>query len=414
MTDPSLQVAQTTEGADSQFDALLEEAVSRGTPRVPPYPLTALRLQKILASDDYSVNDLVNEMRADPVFAGNILRLANTSFYRRGGEVTSLPVAVGRIGARELTRLAMSAALAQVSTSGGPLRELRRRAWREAVASALLCEALAELQGADPAESFVAGLLHDVGKTLAIGVAEDLIVKKGQNQARSSESWWQLIERYHIRLGVTLAERWQLPGALGAAIALHHDRAEQDGALIKRVNCADAIVSLMESHLEVTSDAVAALGLDAKTAEALSKRISRVPEFITAFEAESPEDDVSRRSMPSPILSAPKTEFVAAPVTKLLIETHGGVFSGQPWVVCGISSNALIVQSSVLVPSHLLIDLSLKPSGIRFWAIVFRCEQLGDSKPAVYELTLRPFALNAEATSKWNELVATACLSGAA
>ena len=102
----------TTQPSDDRGSPLakaLDEAVSRGTVRVPPYPSTALQLQAVLAKDDYGTQALVDAMRTDQVFTGNLLRLANSPIYRRGNDVTSIAMAVQRVGARELTRLAMAA-----------------------------------------------------------------------------------------------------------------------------------------------------------------------------------------------------------------------------------------------------------------------------------------------------------------
>ncbi|MER2559348.1 MAG: HDOD domain-containing protein [Myxococcaceae bacterium] len=99
---------------------MLAEAVRKDSIRVPPYPMTAMKLQQVLARPDYLQSELVNAMRTDAVFTGNLLRLANSPFYRRGEAVTSLQVAVGRIGAKELTRLAMAATVTQASTGAGP------------------------------------------------------------------------------------------------------------------------------------------------------------------------------------------------------------------------------------------------------------------------------------------------------
>ena len=105
--------------------AALEELVSQGAARVPPYPSTALRLQAVLARE-FHVSELVEAMRTDQAFTGNLLRLANSSLYRRGGDVTSIAGAVARVGSRELTRLAMAAAVGQVATGAGALRPMRR------------------------------------------------------------------------------------------------------------------------------------------------------------------------------------------------------------------------------------------------------------------------------------------------
>lgn len=264
---------------------VLQEQVSRGTVRVPPYPATALRLQAVLASD-YDVTELVEVMRTDPVFSGNLLRLANSALYRRSAEVTSIVGAVTRVGARELTRLAMASAVGQVASGAGVLRELRQRVWRQSVTSALISETLARVQGDDEGEAFVAGLLHDVGKLMALAGIEDLLPRGAVHDA--AELWEDLIERCHVCLGGLLAERWQLPGVLGAVIITHHEPLESAGPLTLHIIRADAIVALLEQHPVVEAAMLEGLGLSAEALDAVLEILPAVPGFVASLEGSTP------------------------------------------------------------------------------------------------------------------------------
>jgi len=206
---------------------MLAEAVRKDSIRVPPYPMTAMKLQQVLARPDYLQSELVNAMRTDAVFTGNLLRLANSPFYRRGEAVTSLQVAVGRIGAKELTRLAMAATVTQASTGAGPLAQLRRGLWRQSLSAALVTEALSKVDGADGGEGFVAGLLHDVGKLLAVGSIEDVMAK--QSLSPDAVAIAHALETQHVPMGRVLATRWQLPEALVTVITRHHEDPLPDG-----------------------------------------------------------------------------------------------------------------------------------------------------------------------------------------
>jgi putative nucleotidyltransferase with HDIG domain len=396
-----LGVSGVSNVTDREVGAAVEDMVARGEVRVPPYPATALRLQKVLATDDYGVNDLVREMSADPVFTGNILRLANSSFYRRSGEVTSIAAAVSRIGARELTRLAMSASLAQAASEVGPLGELRRRVWREAVASALLCENVARLENGNPGEAFVAGLLHDVGKLLAIGAIEDLLHRRVHVESRPAADWWKMIERHHVRLGVSLAERWQLPGLIGAVIAVHHVPGEEGTGLVRAIHIADAVVGLMESRPEVAPAALEMLGLEPSIAQEVSALIPRVPTFIASFDAESTVGSRESKSQVTP--EHPPASTFATPLAGLSIEIVSGAKRKEPWPVSGLSATHLKVQSVQPVNANLLLEVSLRPGGVRFWTVVRSCSVTKDG----HEVVLAPFALAPDIARKWAALVET-------
>jgi HD-like signal output (HDOD) protein len=283
--------------ADVSLERALADLVSRKTVRVPPYPATALRLAAVLSQDDYTTQHLVDAMRGDPVFTGNLLRLANSAFYRRGGEVTSLPVAVQRLGARELTRLAMASTVAKLSTGEGPLQPLRRRAWREALAAAVVCETVCRLETGDGGEGFVAALLHDTGKLLVLGAIDEVWQDAPSLADRDEAAWASLLDRFHVPFGELLAQRWSLPGVLGAVISTHHDAPGSLGPLTRAVVQADAVVALLERHVEVRAADLEALGLDPRAADAVARVIPSIPATLRAFDPTGP---VSASAAPTP------------------------------------------------------------------------------------------------------------------
>jgi HD-like signal output (HDOD) protein len=382
--------AQPQQMTEDRLVAALHDVVSRGNVRVPPYPATALKLQQVLGTDDYTVAQLVEAMRTDPVFTANLLRLANSPFYRRGGEVTSLPVAVQRIGARELVRLAMASSVAKLSGEDGVLSSLRRQVWRQSLSCAMVTEALSHLEGADEGEGFVAGLLHDAGKLLVLVALEDLRRHDATVGARSAREWLALVERFHVPFGEQLAERWHLPGVLGAVVSTHHDEQGVLGPLTRRVVEADSVVTLLEREAVVTVADLVALGLGRPAAEGLAAMLPRIPQALRAFEADGAHEDA-----PSLI------EAEARSPAGRVVEGLRLVVDGASWPVLQVGARSLEVQAASALAPNLMLEVLLEPTGFSFWAIVQRVEAVHGGW--VTELT--PFALAPEHLVAWESLV---------
>jgi putative nucleotidyltransferase with HDIG domain len=361
----------------------LSEAVSRGQARVPPYPSTALALQAVLARDDYAVEDLVAAMRTDQAFTGNLLRLANSPMYRRGTEATSVTAAVLRIGARELTRLAMAAAISHAVTQGR-LTSLRRRVWRESLAGALISETLAQAFHVDPAEAFVAGLLHDVGKLVALNLLEDLLPR---SPAVTEAQAWEEVERVHVALGAVVAQRWQLPGVLGAVVCAHHDGRERSAPLTATVLKADEVVALLERQPHVSRDDVAALGVPLEVAEAVVALLTKVPAFLKALD--SPE------ARPT---AAPKAPL-ASQSSWLCVERVGDA-TGEVWPVRHFDDERLVASATEALMPGSLVEFSLSPTPLTFWGVVLDVKPEGDR----HAVAVRPFALSHERAAQWRAL----------
>jgi HD-like signal output (HDOD) protein len=380
------------------FDETLRDAVKKDSVRVPPYPSTAMKLQQVMARADYATADLVAAMRTDAVFTGNLLRLANSPFYRRGEAVTSLPLAVGRIGAKELTRLALAATVSSAAASAGPLSELRRLVWRQSLTSALVCEALAQAEGADASEAFVAGLLHDAGKLLVLGCLEDALTKTPAAPMRPWTEWLPLLEAHHVAFGLALAAKWQLPEALTHVLAHHHDVPAPD-ARCRRVARADVIVALLEENATVdAATLVARTGLPEATAHRLAERIPTIPATIAAFEAGVQSAEAAAKPKPGTDEAPLRPPEVMTPVA-LVFEVRSGK-APLALDVRSAGDKRFVALSKEPLQVNRLVEFHVVGEPLTVWAVVQRVRRLGE----VHELDCGLFAMSTEVAAAWRRI----------
>lgn len=385
---------------------MLAEAVRKDSIRVPPYPMTAMKLQQVLARPDYLQSELVNAMRTDAVFTGNLLRLANSPFYRRGEAVTSLQVAVGRIGAKELTRLAMAATVTQASTGAGPLAQLRRGLWRQSLSAALVTEALSKVDGADGGEGFVAGLLHDVGKLLVVGSIEDVMAKHSLSPDPAAIA--HALETQHVPMGQVLATRWQLPEALVTVITRHHEDPLPD-ALTRRVALADRIVDALEQQASLTSsDLVSLTGLAQPACEALAQMLPGIPATITAFEAESSEPEPSSTGAFTTPLPAMAPKAALRPVAFSVETKRAG--SVMRIDVCRADATTFSGLSKHSLDPNRLLEFEIVGEATKVWAVVQRARKVGE----LFDLECSLYAASPEIARAWQQLIERSTVQPAA
>lgn len=369
-------------------EEVLMEAVRADAVRVPPYPSTAMKLQKLLASPNHTTGQLAEAMRTDAVFAGNLLRLANSPFYRRGEPITSLTAAVARIGAKELTRLALAATVSNAATQSGPLASERRRVWRESLGSALVAQALAKAESADPEESFVAGLLHDAGAMLIIGCIEEALAQS-KEEAPPLEEVRAAIAEHHANFGAVLAARWQLPAALASVITSHHDASPPD-ALTRRVARADRIVLALESQASLDTLALAELtGASPLACRELAELIPKIPGAIAAFDSEPV----------APRKPAPKRTTAPNSVSFTLeLRGRGGSLVLD---VCKATAGGFVAIAEGPLPVNRLVEVQVMGTKTCLWAVVQNVRALGTAQ----ELECTLFALAPEVAREWSRLL---------
>lgn len=379
------------------FEQAVVELVRQGKVRIPPMPEAAMRLAAELARSTWTVDDLVAVLKTDQVLAAGLLRLANASAYARGEPVTELSVAVVRIGAQDLHRLALTSGLQQLAVTNGPLVSLRRRAWRGALASAMVCERLAALANDKAEESYVAGLLHDIGRLLAITCLETVLLAHPEEQPRDEAEWWALVENLHVELGLVLVTHWRLPALFEQVISGHHRAEAELTPLLRRVHAADIIVELLErkSHLTLV-DLEHHTRLPHAECEALAALLPMIPEFTRAFSFGAKGPDVVSKVTPVPIAAAPKPLEVPVEISRL---------GGGP-VRCTLvaaQDSSLTVESPEPVSVGDLVAVQLMDElDFSF------CAKVGSARrgPKGYRAVLAPYALTRALHQRWVEFVA--------
>lgn len=388
------------DGAESLLDEAIADLLARGEVEFPPYPAISLRIASLVRGGDFGLDELAKLVTSDQALAADLLRVANSAVYAQGQPTASIPQALARVGAAELSRIALASALGATALAKGPLAVLRRRTWRDALSSALLCRELARVRGLQAEDAFTCGLLHDFGRVIAIGAIERIsggggLVRSRFRRPMSAEFWDAVVDRHHVALGVTLAARWELPQVVADAIALHHDDEIEDAAspdMLDVVQIVDPLVQLLRdrSFLQAGLQAVAALS--EADGDALRRTLRALPGFLASFERE-PAGGASALLEPPP-RPAPSWQLEDARVRFRI--------AGQEYHATGFGPDQLFVRGPVPLPEEVLLEVeALHAQGLSFHARVLLCWPEGSQFGAL----LMPFALTGPALLHWQGLV---------
>jgi hypothetical protein len=213
-------------------------------------------------------------------------------------------------------------------------------------------------------------------RSLVVGAIEELWHEQ-PGLPTSPATWAALVNHFHVAFGGQLAQRWKLPGVLGAVITSHHEPAATHGPLTRRVMVADRVVELLERLPEVRVADLEALGLERAAAETVAAVVPVIPPVLRAFEG-------TRESAPEPTQHE----------LNVLVAGEAG------WEALRVDERSVEVAVSEPLVPNLLIEATLQPPGFQFWALVERCE----SRDGRLVATLTPFALTPESARHWEAL----------
>lgn len=196
----------------------------KGVAQLPVMPDQADELLRLARGGDADPREVLQIVERDPALAAMVLRLVNSAAFGLAHEVTDLHLAVVLLGLAQLRTLAMAASMAALFAP----TDATVQAWHHAFATACAARAVAEEVVPVQAEAaFSAGMLHDIGTLVILGpLAEDdsrLHRLAGLRGDALLAAEHRILGADHTEIGAALAERWQLPDHLTAAIAGHHN-----------------------------------------------------------------------------------------------------------------------------------------------------------------------------------------------
>jgi putative nucleotidyltransferase with HDIG domain len=189
---------------------------------------------------------LVAALGRDPLLTSQVVGRANAANQAGAAPVRTLEQAIGRLGTRPLSNLLIEFSTRRVFESrDAGIRKAFQQLWDHSVAVAVLAQTLAKRLRADADLSYLAGLLHDVGKPVvgAILLEAERVATQKPRPWHSRDTWLDLVSLCHREIGFAMARAWQLPDEVLFAIA-RSDRYSADATAspVNLVCLANALV----------------------------------------------------------------------------------------------------------------------------------------------------------------------------
>lgn len=175
----------------------------------------------LAAHRDYEVRELSAIAVRDPVLAGSLIRVANSSLYSPESRFTRASQAIAYMGTQQARKVMLAAALRPLFTSAGLVR-----LWTHSVSAAQFCAALAEKTENIPAEeALILGLLHDLGSMSFEFAPPETRERCARLVERGCPVTYveRLIFGYdHGEAGAEILTQWKFPPGLVEAVRFHH------------------------------------------------------------------------------------------------------------------------------------------------------------------------------------------------
>jgi putative nucleotidyltransferase with HDIG domain len=203
----------------------LNEHLASGQLELPVIPRLVLELQTMLSREDADIEEISLKIAEDQVVASQLLRVANSAFFKGLNKVSRIRDSIVRLGTREVTSLIfMITQQQQYESKDQSIRPYLNALWKHAASCAIGSKWLVERLGYKELaeEAFIAGLLHDIGKLLLLKTLEDIKRAEKGSIELSKSVLFEVLDLMHTVQGAELLQRWNLPDIYCDVVAKHH------------------------------------------------------------------------------------------------------------------------------------------------------------------------------------------------
>lgn len=210
---------------------LIKERLQGDLQGLPVFNSVAVKLQQLLARRDFRIDEVIEMISEDQSLASQVLRVANSSYYAGLSTIATIKDAVVRLGAQEVANMVMMASQFEMYQSENEyLNSTMQKLWIHSFACATGAKWLAKRTGYThlAAESFMGGLLHDIGQLALLKVLDEINRNGTSKDAFSSTLVDEILDRMHEEVGYQLMKSWSLPETY-RSIAINHHKEEFDG-----------------------------------------------------------------------------------------------------------------------------------------------------------------------------------------
>ncbi len=185
----------------------------------------ALELLQLLADPDIEIRDVIETINKDPALSIQILRMANSSAYMGRYKSETIKDSVNRLGAKQITNIAMAASQAALHASSIPIvNDIMQGLWLHSHACAIGCQSLAVSTGHRELgdQAYLAGLLHDIGKLYLLKAVEQISLNRETRFELDRETVLDVFSDMHVEQGFRIMYHWDIPPLYSSIVANHH------------------------------------------------------------------------------------------------------------------------------------------------------------------------------------------------
>ncbi|MGB0894543.1 MAG: HDOD domain-containing protein [Parashewanella sp.] len=181
---------------------------------LPTLPEQVMEIQSVVNDDNSEIKDIAVAIGKEQALSARVIKVANSSMYRRGVACDSLAGAVARIGLIQIQNIVTSVAVEQIFLSSNEqVRAAMNQVWNKSIEVMATACSLLHLHKQSHPECrlkndtlMLAGLVHNIGALPIITEAEQF-----PEEFKTQEELNEISRKLQGPVGVATLKKWDFP-----------------------------------------------------------------------------------------------------------------------------------------------------------------------------------------------------------
>ena len=188
---------------------------------VPILPEVAGKAVRLTQDSESTSNELAKLIQSDQTLAGHVMRVANSAAYSPNASILTLQQAITRLGMKMIAEIALAASINSSLFDTPGFESYVACKLKFSLATALWAKEVARACRHNVEAAFLAGLLHDIGRPVAIQDA--LIIARKAQITLTKEELFILENTFQRPIGIRVIELWKMPSSVQSAVKYFDD-----------------------------------------------------------------------------------------------------------------------------------------------------------------------------------------------
>ncbi len=208
-----------------QLEQALIRTIEAGDIQLPLLPQAASKVMALASDPNADAAKLSALIHQDQALATHVLKIANSPAYMPRSPVVSLQHAVAMLGITLLSEIAFTASLKVGAFQVPGYEDEVKQLWRHSLASGAFAKEVARAKRMNVESAYLCGLLHEIGKPVVLQTTTTIARDRRNEWVKALTTLLDnkahvktLIEGYHTRVGILIADKWSLPKQVAEAI----------------------------------------------------------------------------------------------------------------------------------------------------------------------------------------------------